>query len=150
MANWLLKTEPSDYSIDDLATDKVTPWGGIRNFQARNFIRDKMVIGDNVLIYHSSCKQVGVAGIAQIISDAYADPEQFDASHKYYDAKSSLEQPKWHVVDVKFVSSAQQLLPLKAMKAAAELEDLALFKQSRLSIVPVSDEQWDYIVSKIS
>ncbi len=149
MAKWLLKSEPSDYSIDDLQTEGITLWTGIRNFQARNFIRDKMQKGDDVLFYHSSCKHVAVVGRASVVSEAYADPDQFDQSSKYFDAKATKAEPKWFVVDVAFVSKASKPLPLKAMKAAPELSQLALFKQSRLSVIPVTDAQWDYIVSQL-
>ena len=118
MAYWLLKTEPNDYSIDDLQTDLSTPWTGIRNYQARNFIRDKMCIGDGVLIYHSSCKEVGVVGMAIVASKAYADPDQFNEESKYYDAKVNINDPKWFVVDIGFKVKAKQRLSLQAMKAS--------------------------------
>ena len=149
MAKWLLKSEPSDYSIDDLQTEGVTLWTGIRNFQARNFIRDKMQKGDEVLFYHSSCKHVAVVGTASVVSAAYADPDQFDQGSKYFDSKAIKSDPKWFVVDVAFVSKAAKPLPLKAMKAAPELSELALFKQSRLSVIPVTNAQWDYIVTQL-
>ncbi len=150
MAKWLLKSEPSDYSIDDLEAEGVTLWTGIRNFQARNFIRDQMQQGDQVLFYHSSCKHVGVVGTGKVVSHAYPDPDQFDESSKYFDPKASLDDPKWFVVDVGFESKSSKLLPLKVMKAAPQLEQLALFKQSRLSVIPVTDEQWSYIVAQLS
>lgn len=150
MANWLLKSEPDDYSIDDLREEGVTLWTGIRNFQARNFIRDQMQIGDGVLFYHSSCKNVGVVGIAKVVSQAYPDPDQFDSESKYFDSKATQAQPKWFVVDVEYVSNAKQMLPLKAMKAASELAECRLFKQSRLSVIPVTDLEWDFIVNQIS
>jgi len=149
MAKWLVKTEPSDYSIDNLQCDKVTPWNGIRNFQARNFIRDQMTIGDEVFIYHSSCSKVGVVGIGRIASDKYADEDQFNSRSKYYDAKATKEEPKWFVIDIAFVAKASVLYPLKEMKQAAELQDFALFKQSRLSVMPVTQQQWQYILNKI-
>ncbi|MCJ8300725.1 MAG: EVE domain-containing protein [Pseudomonadales bacterium] len=150
MAYWLLKSEPADYSIDDLQQDGVTPWDGIRNFQARNFIRDQLAVGDQVFIYHSSCKQVGIAGVGEVASEPYADPAQFNEASKYFDSKADPDSPKWFVVDIKFSLKAQTLLPLKAMKAAPELAELALFKQSRLSVLPVNDQQWHYISGKIS
>jgi len=149
MAYWLLKSEPSDYSIDDLQRDGITPWDGIRNFQARNFIRDQLTIGDQVYIYHSSCKQVGIAGVGEVASAAYADPAQFNESSKYFDDKSDPDDPKWFVVDIKFSRKAVTLLPLKAMKTAPELADLVLFRQSRLSVMPLNDAQWHYINGKI-
>jgi len=149
MANWLLKSEPDDYSIDDLATDTTTPWNGIRNFQARNFMRDQMQVGDQVFIYHSSCKRVGIAGVAKVSRAAYPDPDQFEPTSPYFDAKASVDEPKWFVVDVSFVCKAVTFLPLKAMKAAPQLQDLAMFKQSRLSVLPVTSAQWDYIYRQI-
>lgn len=149
MAKWLLKSEPSDYSIDDLAQDKVTAWNGIRNFQARNFIKEQMAIGDLVFFYHSSCKHTGVVGIGKIVSKAYADPDQFDQQSHYYDVKSEVKNPKWYVIDVQFERKAETIFLLKNMKAAPELEDFILFKQSRLSVLPVSDKQWLYIISNM-
>lgn len=149
MAKWLVKTEPSDYSIDDLQLEGVTPWNGIRNYQARNFIRDKMKAGDEVIIYHSSCSKVGVAGIGRVASDKYADLEQFNADSKYYDAKATKDEPKWFVIDIEFVAKASALYPLKMMKQAPELQDFALFKQSRLSVMPVTQQQWQHILNKI-
>jgi predicted RNA-binding protein with PUA-like domain len=149
MAKWLLKSEPSDYSIDDLQAEGVTLWTGIRNFQARNFIRDKMQQGDEVLFYHSSCKHVAVVGTASVVSEAYADPDQFNENSKYYDPKATKIEPKWFVVDVGFKTKATKPLVLKVMKAAPELAELALFKQSRLSVIPVTDEQWSYIVAQL-
>lgn len=149
MAKWLVKTEPSDYSIDDLQIERRTPWNGIRNFQARNFIRDQMSVGDEVFIYHSSCTKVGVAGIGRVACDKYADKDQFDSTSKYYDQKATQDDPKWFVVDIEFVAKASTLYPLKMMKQAAELQDFALFKQSRLSVMPVTQEQWRHIFNKI-
>ena len=150
MAKWLLKSEPSDYSIDDLAQDEITVWNGIRNFQARNFIKEKMRVDDSILFYHSSCKLTGVVGIAKDVSEAYADPAQFDEKSQYYDKKSQQENPKWFVIDVKFERKATAIFLLKEMKTSPELEDLLLFKQSRLSVLPVTDKQWHFIVSKIN
>lgn len=145
MNYWLLKSEPSDYSIDDLIRDKITRWDGIRNHQARNFIRDKMQSGDKVLIYHSSCKQVGVVGCAEVISNAYPDPAQFDQNNKYFDHKSSRDAPKWFAIDIEFNSKAEHILPLSQMKGAEQLAHFPLFKQSRLSVIPVSAAEWEYI-----
>jgi predicted RNA-binding protein with PUA-like domain len=149
MAYWLLKTEPNDYSIDDLQADLSTPWTGIRNYQARNFIRDKMCIGDGVLIYHSSCKEVGVVGMAIVASNAYADPDQFNEDSKYYDANVNINDPKWFVVDIGFKAKAKQRLSLQEMKASIQLSDLALIKQSRLSVSPVDEQQWQFIIDKL-
>ncbi|MGB1237644.1 MAG: EVE domain-containing protein [Pseudomonadales bacterium] len=145
MQYWLLKTEPDAYSIDDLARQGQTPWDGIRNFQARNFIRDQMQPDDEVLIYHSSCSKVGIAGHGRVASQPYADPAQFDETSPYYDPKATVQTPKWFVVDIAFVAKTEKLLPLKALKACDALAELALFKQSRLSVVPVSAPHWAVI-----
>lgn len=149
MAYWLLKTEPNDYSIDDLENELSTAWTGIRNYQARNFIRDKMSLGDGVLIYHSSCKEVGIVGVATVLSNAYADPDQFDLESKYYDPKAKKSEPKWFVVDIGFKAKAKQRLSLQSMKNAPQLSDLALIKQSRLSVSPVDEQQWIFISAQL-
>ncbi|SFU35758.1 EVE domain-containing protein [Pseudoduganella namucuonensis] len=147
MAYWLMKSEPDEMSIDDaLAAPKHTvPWFGVRNYQARNFMRDGMRVGDGVLFYHSSCPQPGIAGIAEVASAAYPDDTQFDPASHYYDAKATREQPRWMMVDVKALRKTR-LLPLAELRAVPELEDMALLqKGSRLSITPVTPAQWKKI-----
>ena len=148
MAYWLMKTEPDECSIDDLANaaPAAVIWEGVRNYQARNFMR-QMQVGDEVLIYHSSCKLIGVAGTAKIAKGAYPDPTQFDSQSSYFDAKSSEENPRWDAVDIKFVQKFAQLLPLDSLKAMPALSELALVKKgNRLSVMPVSDSQWRTIL----
>jgi len=146
MRYWLMKTEPDEFSIDDLAKKKVEPWTGVRNYQARNFIRE-MEAGDGVLFYHSSCEVPGVAGIAEVAATAYPDPTQFDKKSDYYDAASKREEPRWSLVDVKFKRKLKRVIPLAELKDRDELEGFALLARgNRLSVLPVSKPQWDFIL----
>ena len=146
MRYWLMKTEPDEFSIDDLAKKKVEPWTGVRNYQARNFIRE-MEAGDGVLFYHSSCEVPGVAGIAEVAATAYPDPTQFDKKSDYYDAASKREEPRWSLVDVKFKRKLKRVIPLAELKDRNELEGFALLARgNRLSVLPVSKPQWDFIL----
>jgi len=151
MNYWLIKSEPDAFSIDDLqnAPDGTEPWDGIRNYQARNFMRDRMQIGDRVLFYHSNCKPPGVVGVCEVASGAYPDHTAFDPNEKYYDAKSDPENPRWLMVDMKFVRKLDRLIPLDEIKQHADrLEDLALVRRgNRLSVMPVSKEHFDLILS---
>ena len=147
MAYWLMKSEPGDYSIDDLERDGTEPWDGIRNYQARNMIRDDMKIGDEVLFYHSSCKVPGVVGLAKIASGAYPDPTQFDKRSKYYDEKSTEEDPRWLLVDVAFTRKTDRVIPLKELKEHPGLKDFRLnMRGNRLSIFPVSKKHWNIVL----
>ena len=119
MRHWLMKSEPDEFSIDDLAKKKVEPWTGVRNYQARNFIRDGMQVGDGVLFYHSSCEVPGVAGIAEVASAPYPDPTQFDRKSDYYDAASKREEPRWYLVDVKFKRKLKRTIEKKLAGLAA-------------------------------
>lgn len=145
MRYWLMKSEPHDVSIDDLATqpDKAIAWTGVRNYQARNFMRDQMAIGDLALFYHSGCAQIGVVGIVEIVSSAYPDPTQFDATSYYHDPKATHETPRWVSVDIRFVSKGS-VVPLAALRADPDLAELRILaKGSRLSITPV--ERADFL-----
>ncbi|MDK2597191.1 EVE domain-containing protein [Pseudoalteromonas obscura] len=148
MAYWLFKTEPDAYSIDDLKSDvqQSTFWEGIRNYQARNFMRDQMQVGDKVFIYHSSCKVPAVVGIAQVTKAAETDPYQFDASSDYYDPKSTPDKPRWIGVTVQFVELLSSQVTLKAIKADDAIVDLSLKKAGRLSIMPVTEQEWRHII----
>jgi len=148
MRYWLMKTEPDEFSIDDLAKKKVEPWTGVRNYQARNFMRDGMQVGDGVLFYHSSCEVPGVAGIAEVSSAAYPDPSQFDRKSDYYDAASKREEPRWYLVEVKFKRKLKRTIALTELKErAAELEGFPLLARgNRLSVLPVTKAQWDFIL----
>jgi predicted RNA-binding protein with PUA-like domain len=141
---WLMKSEPSECSIDDLVRlpGQRVPWTGVRNYQARNYMRDAMKLGDGVLFYHSSCPEPGVAGLAQVASPAYPDATQFDPASKYHDPKSSPDNPRWVHVDVKLVRKTR-LLGLAEMRARPELASMLLLKRgNRLSITPVSTAEW--------
>ena len=147
MTYWLMKSEPNDYSIDDLERDKMEPWDGIRNYQARNMIRDDMKIGDQAFFYHSSCKVPSVVGIMQIASDAYPDPTQFDPKNNHYDAKSPEDSPRWLLVDVKFERKMKRPITLKELKEHPTLNDFRLNQRgNRLSIFPVSEDHWNLIL----
>ncbi len=147
MNYWLMKSEPDECSIDDaLAAPKRTvPWTGVRNYQARNYMRDQMRVGDGVLFYHSSCPEPGIAGLAEIASGPYADPTQFDRRSKYYDAASRREEPRWVLVDVK-ARRKTRLIPIVELRAQAELTDMAVLRRgNRLSITPVTPDEWAFI-----
>lgn len=148
---WLMKSEPDEVSIDDAlaAPANTVPWTGVRNYQARNFMRDEMQVGDGVLFYHSSCAEPGIAGIAEVASTAYPDPTQFDPDSPYYDAKSSPEQPRWLLVDVKALRKTR-LLALPELRAAPELESMLVLKRgNRLSITPVTAAQWKAVLKRL-
>jgi predicted RNA-binding protein with PUA-like domain len=149
MQYWLMKSEPDEVSIDDVmsAKGKTVPWFGVRNYQARNFMRDAMKIGDGVLFYHSSCPEPGIAGIAEVASGPYPDATQFDPGSHYYDPKATQEQPRWISVDVKGVRKTR-LLSLAEMRSLPQLEDMVVLqKGSRLSITPVTPAQWKHVMA---
>jgi predicted RNA-binding protein with PUA-like domain len=140
---WLMKTEPSTYSIDDLARDRVTRWEGVRSFQARNFMRDRMKVGDLALFYHSSAEPPGVAGIARIASASYPDPSQFDEKSPYYDETSKRDDPRWSLVDVELVEKFEALVPLERLRKDKALKGmLVLAKGQRLSVMPVTEKHF--------
>lgn len=150
MAYWLMKTEPDECGIDDFAKSPDTPitWDGVRNYQARNFIK-AMAAGDEVFIYHSSCKHIGIAGVVKVVREAYPDPAQFKPQSPYYDDKSTAEKPRWQSVDLSFVRKLPRLIPLDELKTLSGLEELALVKRgSRLSVMPVNSQQWQIILAQ--
>ncbi|MEM9171793.1 MAG: EVE domain-containing protein [Pseudomonadota bacterium] len=150
MAYWLMKSEPDVYSIDDLERDGREPWDGIRNYQARNFMRDDMRIGDKAFFYHSNAKEVGIVGTMSIASEPYPDPTQFDKKSKYYDPKSNVDDPRWQLVDVAFESKLPRIITLAELKAENSLSEMALVqKGNRLSIMPVTRGQWQAIVNMV-
>lgn len=145
---WLLKTEPDVYSIDDLARDRQTAWEGVRNYQARNSMRDGMRLGDLALVYHSNASPPGVAGVARICREAYPDPTQFDSTSKYFDPGSKAADPRWLRVDIAFVEKLPRVVGLDELKAAPELAGLEVARKgSRLSVTPVSPEHFQRIVA---
>ena len=144
MSYWLMKSEPGECSIDDLAAapGQTVPWVGVRNYQSRNYMRDQMRVGDGVLFYHSSCPQPGVAGVAEVASTAYPDATQFEAGNDYFDPKSTPEQPRWLHVDVRLVRKTE-LLSLQAMRDAPTLATMIVLRRgNRLSITPVTAAEW--------
>ena len=146
---WLMKVEPSAYTIDKLERDTTTSWEGVRNYQARNFMRDQMQVGDGVLFYHSNCDEPGIAGIAEVSRLAYPDRTQFDPKHKYFDPKATAENPRWFNVDVKLVRKTR-LLSLKELRETPELANLRILQRgNRLSITPVDPRDWEIILGKL-
>jgi predicted RNA-binding protein with PUA-like domain len=147
MNHWLMKTEPDEFSIDDLKRKKIEPWSGVRNYQARNYMRDGMRKGDGVLFYHSSCEVPGVAGVAEIATSAYPDPTQFDPKSDYFDGASKRDAPRWLLVDVKFKRKLKRTITLAELKGRRELRDLILLRPgNRLSVLPVAKAEWDFIL----
>lgn len=148
MRHWLMKSEPDDFSIDELAQVTQEPWTGVRNYQARNFMRDEMRMGDLVLFYHSNTKPPGVVGLAKVASEPYPDPTQFDPESKYFDPKSDPDNPRWQMVDVAFVERFDETITLKQIQSQAEaLEGCALVRRgNRLSVMPIEAEHYQTIV----
>lgn len=146
MAYWLMKSEPSEVSIDDLQARKVVPWFGVRNYQARNFMRDAMQLGDLAFFYHSSCAEPGIAGICEVCAPAHPDATQFDPASPYFDAKATRDKPRWLCVDVKFVEKTR-LLPIAALRQQPALAGMQILQRgNRLSITPVSADEWQAIM----
>ncbi|MCE2871908.1 MAG: EVE domain-containing protein [Oxalobacteraceae bacterium] len=148
MRYWLMKSEPDETSIDDALAAKAdgVPWTGVRNYQARNFMRDAMRVGDGVLFYHSSCAEPGIAGLAEVNSTSYPDPTQFDPSSPYYDPKSTPENPRWLLVDVR-ARKKTRLIGLPELREHDELSEMIILRRgNRLSITPVTTAEWNYIL----
>ena len=147
-----MKSEPDEFSIDDLARAprQTTAWFGVRNYQARNFMRDHMRVGDGVLFYHSSCPEPGIAGVARVASKAYPDASQFDRRSDYFDAKSTRAAPRWMNVDVKLVTKTR-LMPLAEMRSYKELAGMRTLRPgNRLSITPVTEAEWNFILARLA
>lgn len=150
MQYWLMKSEPDTFGIDDLASrPKATEhWDGVRNYQARNMMRDDMKVGDQLLFYHSACKTPGVAGIAEVVREGYPDFTARDPESKYFDPKASDDDPRWYMVDVRFVRKLKRLIPLSELKDNPQLEGMPLLKRgNRLSIMPVDPQHWQQILA---
>jgi len=147
MAYWLMKSEPDECSIDDVlrAKDRITPWSGVRNYQARNFMKDRMKVGDGVLFYHSSCPEPGIAGLAEVATPAYPDASQFDRKSPYYDKDSKKDAPRWFNVDVRALRKTR-LISLEEMKKQKPLAKMVTLRPgNRLSITPVTEAEWNHI-----
>lgn len=152
MRYWLMKSEPDDCSIDDLAAmpQQTVAWYGVRNYQARNFMRQQMAVGDGVLFYHSNCKEPGIAGIARVSALAYPDATQFDPASKYFDPKATREQPRWWNVDVQLVRKIR-LIPLAELRRHPELARMRVLQRgNRLSITPLDPAEWRFIVERLA
>lgn len=149
MAYWLMKSEPEEVSIDDLAVRRTVPWFGVRNYQARNFMRDAMRVGDRAFFYHSSCAEPGIAGICEVCAPAHPDDTQFDPASPYFDAKAAPGNPRWLCVDVTFVKKTR-LVGLAELRARPELADMQILQRgNRLSITPVSAVEWAFITENL-
>ena len=150
MNYWLMKSEPDVFSIDDLKKEKTDHWDGVRNYQARNFMKN-MKKKDLVFFYHSNCTPPGIAGVMEVSKEAYPDFTSFDKKSKYYDPKSSEENPRWFMVDVKFKQKFKEIIPLDTLKEMKSLKDMSLVRKgNRLSIMPVSKKEWGAIMEKAS
>ena len=144
---WLMKSEPSTYSIADLKRDRTTYWSGVRNYQARNFMRDQMRIGDGVLFYHSNVEPVGIAGRAEVVKAGYPDHTAWDKKNKYYDSKSLSDRPIWFMVDIRFAQVCREVITLERLKEISALKTMAVLRKgNRLSITPVTSEEWGIIL----
>ncbi len=144
---WLMKSEPEAYGIEHLRVDKKTAWTGVRNFQARNFMRDDMQVGDQILFYHSNCKAPGIYGIAKVVSKPYPDPTQFDSGSDYYDARATKEKPLWFLVDISFVKKLKEPVLLSTLRATAGLHTMQILRPgNRLSITPVTAREFEEIL----
>lgn len=149
---WLMKSEPETFSIDDLKNcpKSTDHWDGVRNYQARNMMRDDMKLGDQVFFYHSNCKVPGIVGIAEVVKEAYPDYTALDPDSKYFDPKASEDNPRWFMVEVKFKKKFKEVIPLECLKNNKALKDMPLVRKgNRLSIMPVTKQEWDSILKMI-
>ncbi|MBT5098528.1 MAG: EVE domain-containing protein [Proteobacteria bacterium] len=148
MQYWLMKSEPSEYSIDHLKRDKVEHWDGVRNYQARNMMRDQMKIGDLAFLYHSNCDEIGIVGVMTVHKESYPDHTAFDPKDKHYDPKSDPDKPRWFMVDVKYKRKMKRVISLQELRETKGLEDMALVRKgNRLSVMPVSEDEWNLILT---
>ena len=150
MNYWLIKSEPEDFSIDDLKAlfPRTEPWDGVRNYQARNMMRDQMRMGDMAFFYHSNCKEMGIVGIMEIVRESYPDYTSWDSDGNHFDPKSTEENPRWFMVDVKYQRHLSRLISLSELKRYSQLSELPLVKRgNRLSLMPVQSTEWEFILS---
>ena len=150
MSYWLMKSEPSAFSIDDLKSmpSRTEHWDGVRNYQARNMMRDQMKVGDQAFFYHSNCKVPGVVGLMEVVREGYPDHTAFEPDSKYFDEKSDPNNPRWYMVDIKYLRHTRRVISLAELKAHAALENMPLVRRgNRLSIMPVSKSEWQFILS---
>jgi predicted RNA-binding protein with PUA-like domain len=147
---WLMKSEPNVFSFDDLLAEpsQTTCWEGVRNYQARNMMRDQMKLGDQVFYYHSNCEQPGIVGLAEVVKTGYPDHFAFEKGHRYFDAKSDPENPRWFMVDIKAIRPLSRVITLAELKEREELEGFALVRKgNRLSVMPVGEDHWKLLLS---
>jgi predicted RNA-binding protein with PUA-like domain len=148
---WLMKSEPDVFSIDDLKKKKKSGWDGVRNYLARNYMRDQMQLDDTVLFYHSSCEIPGIAGLARVSKTSHPDPSQFDSKSEYYDPKATIENPRWFMVEVEFLKKFDHVVTLAALKSSQECNQMPVVqKGSRLSINPVTQKEFEFIVNELA
>ena len=150
MAHWLVKTEPTVFSYENLvaAPGQCTSWEGVRNYQARNMLRDELAVGDGVFVYHSNCPEPGIVGLAEVVRAGYPDPFAFDPKSRYFDPKSKRELPRWYLVDIRATRALRRTITLGELKADRRLEGFALVRRgNRLSVMPVSAEHWEHVLS---
>lgn len=150
MNYWLMKSEPDAFSIDDLVTmpDQTEHWDGVRNYQARNLMRDRMKVGDQAFFYHSNCKVPGIVGIMEVVREGYPDHTAFDAQSKYFDPKSDPDQPRWMMVDIKYIRHTDRVISLAELKEQPALANMVLVRKgNRLSVMPVTEAEWQHILS---
>ena len=147
MQFWLMKSEPETYSIDDLKEFQTDHWDGIRNYQVRNFFRDQMKIGDKAFFYHSNCKEPGIVGLMEIASVAYPDHTAFDSKEKYFDVKSDPGNPRWLMLDVNYIRHTKRNITLSELRDHSSIKEMRLLqKGNRLSVIPMTKEEWEYIL----
>ena len=147
MQFWLMKSEPETYSIDDLKEFQTDHWDGIRNYQVRNFFRDQMKIGDKAFFYHSNCKEPGIVGLMEIASEAYPDHTAFDSKEKYFDAKSDPDNPRWLMLDVNYIRHTKRNITLSELRDHSSIKEMRLLqKGNRLSVIPMTKKEWEYIL----
>jgi predicted RNA-binding protein with PUA-like domain len=147
MRYWLMKSEPGSYSIDDLARDGETCWNSVRNYQARNFMRDDMKVGDRVLFYHSNASPPGIAGVAEVSRAGYPDHTALDTDDEYYDPKATRDEPRWYMVDIRFVEKFAELLPLELLRQTRALDGMLVTGRSRLSVQPVDARHYNAVLA---
>ncbi len=149
MNYWIMKSEPNAFSIDDLREmpDQTEHWDGVRNYQARNMMRDQMKVGDQVFFYHSNCKVPGIVGLMEVVRESYPDHTAFDPECKYFDPKSDPDKPRWFMVDIKYIRHTRRVIPLTELKGCPDLKNMPLVRKgNRLSIMPVSAAEWETIL----
>ena len=147
---WLIKSEPTSFSLDDLQQQHISSWDGVRNYQARNFMRDQMRIGDQLFFYHSNCKLPGIVGLAEVVRESYIDHTAFDPNSEHPDPSSTPDNPRWFMVDVRFVAKFSEIISLDELKTYSDLQNMTLLRKgNRLSVLPIQPTEWSFIMSLV-